>query len=324
MMYRKAFGKTRTMTTAAQIASGVQRILPATLRKQVWRETAIAYLFLLPFLVLYSIFAIIPIVQGFWISLHNWEIVGTNIRFVGLGNYQILLQDKLFWSSLWQTIYFVVLSGPSMIILGLILALLLNRRIPGIGGFRTIFYLPSVLSVTVIGLIFGRFFTSDPRGFINALIAQLGLDPIPFLHDPRLAMPVIALTSLWWSVGFNMLIFLAGLQDIPEELYEAAKVDGANRWALFRHVTLPGLSRPMTFVVILQIIGSFQVFGQVSVMTGGGPAGATRTIVFYIWERAFYHWQLGYGAAIAFVLFGILLVISLVQLKFFSRQGDQS
>ncbi len=292
------------------------------LHKTGWRDTRIAYLFLLPFLALYTIFTLIPIIQGFWISLHNWEIVGTNIQFIGFRNYERLLSDRLFWNALGQTLYYVVLSGPTLVIFGLMFALMLNRRVAGMGVFRTLFYMPNVLSVTVVGLIFGRVFASDARGFINAVLLQLGVDPIPFLNDPNLAMPVIALVSTWWLVGFNMLIFLAGLQAIPEELYEAAKVDGANRREMFRHVTLPGLTRPLMFVIILQIIGSFQVFGQISVITSGGPAGHTRTIVYYIWERAFSQWQFGYGAAIAFVLFGILLLLSAVQLRLFSKREE--
>lgn len=310
------------MASHAPILSQLNRI-PVILQRAEWRDTRTAYLFLLPFLLLYSVFTLLPIVQGFWISLHNWEIVGTNIQFIGFRNYERLFNDRIFWNALGQTVYFVLLSGPGLVILGLIFALILNRRIAGMGVFRTLFYMPNVLSVTVVGLIFARVFASDARGLINAILTPFGIDPVPFLNDPNLAMPVLALVSMWWSVGFNMLIFLAGLQDIPEELYEAAEVDGANNWERFIHVTLPGLTRPLMFVVILQIIGSFQVFGQVSVITSGGPAGHTRTIVFYIWERAFQQWQFGYGAAIAFVLFGILLALSAVQLRLFSTREDK-
>lgn len=305
-------------------AAAVSRRWLKVLEWGVWRDTAIGYAFALPFLIVYTIFTLWPILQGFWISLHNWEMTGTNIRFLGFENYARIFQDKLFWSSLEHTIFFVILSGPVLIVVGLAFALLLNRKMRGMGIFRTLFYMPSVLSVTVTGLIWGRIFAPDQLGLINAFLSRFGLGPIPFTQDPGLAMPVVAFTTLWWTVGFNMLIFLAGLQDIPEELYDAAKVDGANSWGLFRHVTLPGLRRSMLFVTVLQVIGSFQVFGQIHVMTGGGPAGHTRTIVYYIYERSFNFWQLGYGSSLAFILFIILFSLSLAQLRLFSTQEEKA
>ena len=289
-----------------------------------WRMTITAYGFLLPFFLLYGLFMLFPIFRSFWISLHNWEIVGTNIRFTGLQNYERLFQDKLFWSSLEHTVYFVFLSGPGLILVGLALALLLNQKIPGMGIFRTLFYTPNILAVSVVGIIFARVFGSTSFGLINGFLENMGLEPVRWLADPTYALPVVAFTTLWWTVGFNMLIFLAGLQDIPEALYDAANVDGASSLQQFRHITIPGLLRPMMFVTVLQIIGSFQVFGQIDVMTSGGPAGHTRTIVYYIYERAFDHWQLGYGSAMAFVLFVLLMVLSGLQFWLFSRSEVQA
>ena len=286
-----------------------------------WRDTLVALSFLLPFLILYAVFALIPIFQTFWISLHNWEIIGTNIQFIGFQNYERIFQDKLFWRSLLNTFQFVILTWPPLVALGLGLALLLNRPVNGIGIFRTLFYMPNVLSVTVTGLIFGRLFASDDRGLINAILLNFGLERIPWLNSSFWAMPVVAATTVWWTVGFNMLIFLAGLQAIPKELYDAGKVDGTNVWQSFWHITLPSLKRPFAFVTILQVIASFQLFGQVEVMTQGGPAGYTRTIVYYIFERAFNYWQLGYGAALAVLLFLILFAISVFQLIFFRDRG---
>ena len=280
------------------------------------RDTGIAYLFLLPFLILYLIFTLYPIFQSLWISLHNWEIVGTNINFIGPQNYVRLMEDPLFWASLQHTILFVLLTIP-IIGLGLMFALILNRPVRGIGFFRTLYYVPNVLSVAVIGVIWARIFASTDAGLINALLGKIGIEAIPWLNDAALAMPAVATATVWWTVGFNALVLLAGLQSINEELYDAAKVDGANVTQRFRFVTLPGLRRTMAFVSVLQVIASFQIFGQVDLMTGGGPAGATRTIVYYIWERAFQFWQLGYGAAMAFILFLVLLVISIVQLWLF-------
>ena len=288
------------------------------------RDALVGIAFVLPFLLLYITFNFLPILQGFWISLHNWDVIGANIKFVGFRNYEIMFaKDKLFWSSLEHTAFFALLAGPGLIVTGLALALMLNQRVRGIGIFRTIFYMPNILSVTVVGLVFARVFAPGERGFVNAVLESVGLNALPWFLDEASAMPTIAITKVWWSVGFNMLIFLAGLQDIPQALYDAGKVDGGGKLALFRHVTLPGLRRPMLFVIVLQVIASAQVFPLIDVLTGGGPAGSTRPLVMYLFERSFDYWQLGYGSAIAFVLFVFLFTISIFQLWFFSRgEGD--
>ena len=285
------------------------------------QQTVTAFLFILPFGILYTIFTILPIFQTFYISLHRWEIMGTNIRYLGLRNFERLLtKDTQFHQAFEQTILFVGLTIP-IIFVGLLFALMLNRPVKGIGIFRTIFYLPNIMAVTVIGLIWARVFASSDRGLLNAVITSLGGESIPFLDQGDLATLVVSFTTLWWTVGFSMLIFLAGLQDISESLYDAAKVDGANRRQQFRHITLPGLRRPFAFLSVLQVIASFQIFGQVDVMTGGGPAGNTRTIVYNIWETTFLYFQVGYGAAMAVIMFAVLLVISLFQLALFRDQG---
>ena len=285
------------------------------------QQTLTAFMFILPFGLLYAIFTVLPIFQTFYISLHKWEIMGTNIRYIGLRNFERLLtRDTQFHQAFEQTLLFVALTIP-IIFVGLCFALMLNRPVKGIGIFRTIFYLPNIMAVTVIGLIWARVFASSDRGLINAFLAQSGLGPIPFLDQGDLATLAVSFTTLWWTVGFSMLIFLAGLQDISQALYDAAKVDGANRRQQFRHITIPGLRRPFAFLCILQVIASFQIFGQVDVMTGGGPAGNTRTIVYNIFETSFLYFQVGYGTAMAVIMFGVLLVISLLQLALFRDQG---
>ena len=285
------------------------------------QQTISAFAFLLPFGILYAIFTILPIFQTFYISLHKWEIMGTNIRFIGLKNFERLLtRDTQFHQAFEQTLLFVALSLP-IIFVGLCFALMLNKPIKGIGIFRTIFYLPNIMAVTVIGLIWARVFASSGRGLINAALENLGMDIVPWLDQGDLATLVVAFTTLWWTVGFSMLIFLAGLQDIPQSLYDAAKVDGANSPQQFRHITVPGLRRPFAFLCVLQVIASFQIFGQVDVMTGGGPAGNTRTIVYNIWEVTFQYFQVGYGTAMAVIMFAVLLVISIFQLTLFRDQG---
>lgn len=285
------------------------------------RQTITAFTFIAPFMILYSIFTIIPIFQTFWMSLHRWEIMGTNIQFLGLKNFERLLTvDTQFQQAFWQTIIFVGLSIP-IIFVGLLFALMLNRPIKGIGIFRTILYLPNIMAVTVIGLIWSRVFASDDRGLLNALIINFGGDNIPWLNRGNLATLAVAFTTLWWTVGFSMLIFLAGLQDISRSLYDAAKVDGANNLQQFRYITIPGLQRSFAFLSVLQVIASFQIFGQVDVMTGGGPAGNTRTIVYNIWEVTFQYFQVGYGTAMAVIMFFVLITISIIQLGLFRDQG---
>ena len=285
------------------------------------QQTITAFIFILPFGILYTIFTILPIFQTFYISLHRWEIMGTNIRYIGLKNFERLLtRDTQFQQAFEQTVLFVALTIP-IIFVGLCFALMLNRPVKGIGIFRTIFYLPNIMAVTVIGLIWARVFASSDRGLLNAVIENMGGAIIPFLDKGDLAKLAVSFTTLWWTVGFSMLIFLAGLQDISQALYDAAKVDGANRFQQFRHITIPGLRRPFAFLSVLQVIASFQIFGQVDVMTGGGPAGNTRTIVYNIWETTFLYFQVGYGTAMAVIMFAVLLVISIIQLVIFRDQG---
>jgi multiple sugar transport system permease protein len=289
---------------------------------RVGADTRVAYLFLAPFLFFYVGLKLWPIAFGFWISLHHWETIGTNIRFVGIGNYQRIAQDRLFWEAVQHTLFFTALATPALIGLGLALALLLDRIVFGGGVFRTLFYLPNVLSTAVIGLLFLAVLAGDERGLVNHFLGYLGIGPIPFLLSAETAMPSIALAALWWTVGFNMLILLAGLQNIPDEVNDAARVDGADGLQLLWRITLPLLRRPLMLVTVLQVIACFQVFSLIDVMTRGGPGGATRSLVYYIFERAFGQGQLGYGAAIAFVLFAILFVLSITQLRLFRRSGD--
>jgi multiple sugar transport system permease protein len=294
----------------------------ARLQRRAARDATTAALFLAPFLILYVLLKLWPIVYGFWISLHQWETIGTGARFIGIQNYERIIQDRLFWQAVSQTVLFTAVATPALILLGLGLALALNRALPGGGVFRTVYYLPAVLSTAVIGLIFLAVLRSDETGLLNKLLSLVGLGPVPFLLDANTAMPSIALAALWWTVGFNMLILLAGLQNIPEEVTDAARVDGASGWRLLVHITLPLIRRPLTLVTILQVIACFQVFGLIDVMTKGGPGGATRSLVYYIFERAFNHGQLGYASAIAFGLFAIIFVLSITQLRFFRRSED--
>jgi multiple sugar transport system permease protein len=290
--------------------------------RRVVRDMVTAGLFLAPFLLFYFVLKLWPIAYGFWISLHQWETIGTGIRFVGPQNYERIVGDRLFWEAATHTMVFTGIATPLLIGLGLGLALILNSGLPGGSVFRSMYYLPAVLSTAVIGLIFLAVLRADETGLLNKLLSFVGLGPVPFLLDSGTALPSIALAALWWTVGFNMLILLAGLQNIPDEVSDAARVDGASGWRLLWSITLPLLRRPLVLVTILQIIACFQVFGLIDVMTKGGPGGATRSLVYYIFERAFNHGHLGYASAIAFCLFAIIFVLSITQLRIFRRSED--
>jgi multiple sugar transport system permease protein len=291
-------------------------------QRRIVRDSVTAGVFLAPFLVFYVLLKMWPIAYGFWISLHRWETIGMGNTFIGAGNYERIGADRLFWEAVTNTALFTAIATPLLVGLGLGLALILDRAVFGRAAFRALYYLPAVLSTAVIGLIFLAVLRADQTGLLNKLLSIFGLGPVQFLLDSNTAMPSIALAALWWTVGFNMLILLAGLQNIPAEVNDSARVDGASGWQLLWHITLPLLRRPLVLVTILQVIACFQLFGLIDVMTKGGPGGATRSVVYYIFERAFAHGQLGYASAIAFCLFVILFVLSVTQLRLFRRGED--
>ncbi len=285
------------------------------------RDTVDAYLFLSPFLIVYVIFVVFPVFQAVYMSLFDWDLLAMDFRsFIGLGNYQEMFRDSVFWSSFWNTVQFVILSTPSIVGVGLLLAILLNGAGRGMGFFRTIFFSPYVFSVAVVTLIWA-FLLNPQTGLLASFLGRFGIEPISWLSDPNLAMPAIVMTTLWWTMGFNMVLFLAGLQDIDQSLYEAAELDGAGHWAQFRHITIPGLRRTLLLVTVLQIIASFQIFGQVYIMTRGGPAGTTRVLIQYIYESGFRDFRLGYGSAMSLFLFVVMFVISYFQFRIAPEEG---
>ena len=287
------------------------------------REAFTALLFLAPFLVIYLLFLVYPLFRGVWISLHDWDLMDDEIRyFIGFLNYQDLWNDPIFWRATRNTLYFVALTVPSMTVLSLLLALAVSGggRIRAI--CRSIFFLSSVFSVTVVTLIWAMVFAVD-RGLIAPIFEAVGAEPINFLGSPTWAMPSIAIATLWWGVGLPMALFLAALGAIPRELYEAAELDHASRWMTFWRITLPSIRHTLMLVLVLQIVGQFQVFGQAQLMTNGGPSGMTRTLVLYIYDTAFRDWLVGYAAAIALALFAMMLVFSMLQL-WLGRRGDDA
>ncbi|GGJ08421.1 sugar ABC transporter permease [Alicyclobacillus cellulosilyticus] len=281
------------------------------------RRSPATYMMLLPFFVLYMYFTFYPIVKGFIISLQDYQILGEK-TFVGWQNYRQLFADPTFWASVWHTVLFTLLSVPILVIVGFLLALLVNVPMRGQTFFRAVFFMPMILSVSVVSSVWTAILGSY-GGLVDALLNAIGVkQQIFWLTDSKLAWVSILLITTWWTAGFNMVLYLAGLQEIPAEHYEAATIDGANAWQRLRYITIPGLRRVTVLVVFLQIIASFKVFAQVYLVTGGGPAGATRTLIQYIYEHAFNQFLFGPGAAASYVLFAMIFIVSLLQLRLIS------
>jgi multiple sugar transport system permease protein len=286
-----------------------------------------AWLFVAPALTLIAVFFVVPVLASLLLSLTDFDIYAVasraNLRVVGLENYRRLVHDPLFWVALRNTFVFVVVAGPLSIGLSLTAAVLLSARAVRFKGiFRTIFFLPVVTTLVAIAVVW-RYIYHPRFGLLNHALATFGVGPIDWLGDPRFAMPAIILMAVWKNFGFNMVIFIAGLQSIPERVYEAASVDGATPAAQFRWVTLPMLAPTFVFVLVITMIGYFQLFAEPYVMTQGGPAHATLSIVLLMYLQGFRWWTMGYAAALAFVLFAIILALTLVTLRLRARGSGE-
>ncbi len=279
-------------------------------------------LFVLPFLAAYLVILIYPLLSGMALSLQRVDLFGSG-RFVGFENYARLLADDTFLRSMRNTFLLALMIVPLLTVIALALALALNRATRGAAVFRGIFFSSSVLSVTIVTLIW-RFVLAPDAGLLGEAAQALGADPIPFLSHPTWSLWALAITTIWWSIGLPMMLFLAGLQQIPAELYEAAALDRASRWTTLWRVTLPSLRRTLVLVVMLQTAAQLQIFGQAQLLTGGGPGGATRTMVLFIFEAAFGRWELGYATAAAEILFLLIVLITLTQYATTMRgSGDE-
>jgi multiple sugar transport system permease protein len=280
------------------------------------------YLFLLPYAVLFGAFTLVPAVYGLWISLHDWDYLLPGKPFVGLANYQAIFDSgspvfDFFWQSMQATGIFTVLSVPLLVTVPLAFALLLNRSFKGRTFFRAVYFIPYVLGVAVIGVLW-RFLLDPNLGAINGMLGAIGLpDDTAWTTGLPWAWVSLVGVTVWWTLGFNAVIYLAGLQDIPRELYDAADVDGAGRWASFRHVTLPGLRPVMLFVVINTILASSNMFGQSYLITQGAPGVETRTAIMYIAEEGLRSYRMGSAAAMSYLLTLALLLISMITFRVF-------
>jgi multiple sugar transport system permease protein len=268
-------------------------------------------LFVAPFVLLYSGILLFPLFRGLWLSLNQVDLFGRG-HFVGGANYARLAHDPIFHASLINTFEVTLMIVPVLTVLALALALALNRATRGAAIFRGIFFSSAVLSVTIVTLIW-RFVLAPDAGLLGDIWIALGWKPLPFLSGEHLVLPALAITTIWWSIGFPMLLLLAGLQQIPHDMYEAAALDRAGRWTTLWHITVPALRRTIVLVVMLQTAAQLQMFGQSQLLTAGGPSGASRTAVLFLFETAFAQWELGYASAAAEILFLIILAVTITQ-----------
>jgi multiple sugar transport system permease protein len=283
------------------------------------------WVFAAPALLVIIVFFGLPVLSAFALSLTDFDIYAladtANLRFVGLHNYLALLQNPLFWKALGNTLYFVVVGVPLSIAASMVAALLLHSRLARFPAFyRTAFFAPVVTTVVAVAVIW-RYLFHTRYGLANWALSYVGIDPVDWLGDPHWAMPTIILFAVWKNFGYNMVILLAGLQAIPEDLYEAARIDGAGPWAQFRHLTLPLLGPVMLVVGILTMAGYFQLFAEPYVMTQGGPLQSTVSVLYLMYEEGFKWWNLGNASAVAFLLFALMTVVTATMMRWARKRG---
>jgi multiple sugar transport system permease protein len=285
-------------------------------RDRGWRNA----LFVLPYLLVFLAMIVVPLGLGFSLSLTRADLFGVE-AWVGFEHYVDLARDAFFRRAVFNTFYFVLLTVPALAALGLLLAMALNQQTRWAAICRGIFFSSTVLSVTVVTLVWRLVFIPD-GGLLALINESFGAEAVNWLNSPYLAMPAIAITTIWWCIGLPMALYLAALQQVPRELYEAAALDGAKRWRTFRHITLPAVRRTTIVVVIIEVILQFQLFGQAQLMTQGGPNNATRPLVLFIYEAGWRQWQLGYASAAAQILFAMILIVAMAQYWLTSRKED--
>ena len=286
-----------------------------------------AYLFNAPGLILFAIFTVYAVSAAAFLSFEDWDPIRASGHFIGLDNYRAVLHDSQWWAAIGHTAYFTFGSMIPTMAVGLTFAILLNSKIRGVGLFRTAFYLPAITPLVIASLIWKWVYNAD-YGLANYYLLKLHVisKPVQWLADANFAMPALIIMQVWIGVGFNMIVYLAGLQAIPAELYEAAEVDGANAWQRFRRITLPLLAPTTLFLVVIQTILGMQIFDQIFVMTNGGPpgpGGATTTANYYIFTNAFRYFRMGYASALAWTMFALLFVVSLAQFRWYVKRVER-
>lgn len=282
-----------------------------------------AFWFTVPYVVVFALFLVWPILYGIWMSLTDQSLAAPRVRFLGLDNYVEALGDPELWSSLWNTVFFTIITSIPLVALSFVLAYLVSTGLPGQWLWRLSFFAPFLLPVSVVTAIWGIVYAND-FGLINGIVQRLGGENTPWLSDADIAMWAIALLTLWWTIGFNFLLYLAALQGIPDHIYEAAALDGAGPFRRLFSVTLP-IVRPTTILILLlQILASLKVFDQIFLLTAGGPDGATRVVLQYIYDAGFSGYRLGYAAAVSYLFFALIVVLSILQVVITRRMRKES
>lgn len=290
-----------------------------TLRRQ---EAVTGFLFILPFVAFFVIFRVWPAIQAILMSFRQWEILMPEHPYIGLNNFRELMNDDLWWLSLRNTSLFAVLTVIGNTLISLAAALVVIQPIRFQTLYRVVFYAPVLLSVSSVCVIWSWILNKE-FGVLNYFLSKFGIASVPWTADPNIVIPSLSLVTIWWGFGFPMLVFMAGLQAIPEHLYEAAKIDGANAWQRFRFVTLPLLRPTILFVTVTQFIAHLQVFGQSFIITGGGPGRSSYTVIMHLYYTAWRFYRMGYGAAMAVALGIVMIVLTLIQFRFFGRREEE-
>ena len=276
-------------------------------------ESFTGHVMSLPYVLYFCVFIAFPIGFSFMLMFHKWNII-TPMEWVGIRNFERLANDAQFFKAIWNTLTFLVIHIPLQLIVALLLAIGLNRKIRFRGFFRSLYFMPVIVSGVVITILWRQLYGYE-TGLLNMLLLRIGIDKIPWINDPSLAMPSIAIMATWKNVGLYVILFLVGLQNIPRFLYEAADIDGAGPWQKFIHITIPALNNTVVLVMTLSTIGGFSLFIEPFVMTGGGPMNSTLSAMLYIYNQAFYFGHMGYSATLGIFFAGIVLMVILVQKK---------
>lgn len=277
-------------------------------------------LFSIPYMIIFLLFMVFPLFYGFYISFFKWDVL-SKPTFIGFQNYVDLFKDEKFYSSLWHTLEFVLITTPTLLVIGFLMSLAVTGKSKIKGLMETVFFIPYIFSMTVVSTLWAWLMQKD-FGLFNQLIVLMGGEKVSWLTSEKLAMFSVSFATFWWTAGFNMVLMTAGIKQISKEVYESATVDGAGYWQQAFHITLPLLSNTIVLCLILQVIASFNVFGQVYVMTGGGPAGSTRVLIQYIYETGFKYFKMGYSSAMSYILFAIILLVSLLQYVILGRKKE--
>jgi ABC-type sugar transport system permease subunit len=281
-------------------------------------KKAIPYLFIAPYVIHFLVFISFPVLFSFFLMFNKWNIIAP-MEFIGFQNFYRLFHDHLFFQSILNTVIFLIIHIPLQIIVALFFAVLLSKKLRFIGFFRAAYFLPVIVSGVVVTILWQQLYGYE-SGLLNRMLVAVGLDKIGWLTNPKIAMPSIAIMATWKNVGLYIVLFLAGLQTVPQYLYESAEIEGASSWQKFRFITLPMINPTMFMVIILSTIGGFSLFIEPYVMTGGGPLNSTLSAVLYIYKQGFFYYHMGYAATLGFFFAGIILLVIFVQRRYIEKE----